>query len=67
MQPCQWLTVTTVEQLAEMGGPNGRLYADTLPTALVTYFVNHYSLDTPVNLLSQHPIEPAVGRDNRLP
>ncbi|MEM6520952.1 MAG: hypothetical protein AAF722_16665 [Cyanobacteria bacterium P01_C01_bin.70] len=50
-----------------MGGPNGRLYANTLPTALVTYFVNHYSLDTPVNLLSQHPIEPAVGRGNRLP
>ncbi|NEQ54585.1 MAG: helix-turn-helix transcriptional regulator [Leptolyngbya sp. SIO3F4] len=42
---------------AEMGGPNGRLYADTLSTALVTHFVNHYSLDTPINLLNLHPVE----------
>ncbi|WP_017301120.1 AraC family transcriptional regulator [Nodosilinea nodulosa] len=33
---------------AEMGGPNGRLFADTLTTAIATHFVNHYSLDTPV-------------------
>ncbi|NEQ34437.1 MAG: hypothetical protein F6K04_26225 [Leptolyngbya sp. SIO4C5] len=25
---------------AKIGGPNGRLYADTLSTALVTHFVN---------------------------
>ncbi|MEM9217786.1 MAG: AraC family transcriptional regulator [Cyanobacteria bacterium P01_F01_bin.150] len=42
---------------AEMGGPNGRLYADTLSTALVTHFVNHYGLDTPVNLLNLPPTE----------
>jgi AraC family transcriptional regulator len=42
---------------AEMGGPNGRLYADTLSTALVAHFVNHYSVDTPINLLNLHPIE----------
>lgn len=42
---------------AEMGGPNGSLYADTLSTALVTHFVNHYSLNTPINLLNLHPIE----------
>ncbi|MEO1404729.1 MAG: AraC family transcriptional regulator, partial [Cyanobacteria bacterium J06635_1] len=37
---------------AESGGPNGRLYADTLSTALAIHFVNHYStevsLDVPV-------------------
>jgi AraC family transcriptional regulator len=42
---------------AEMGAPNGRLYADTLSTALVTHFVNHYSLDTPTSLLNLHPVE----------
>lgn len=42
---------------AEMGGPNGRLYADTLSTALVAHFVNHYSVDTPINLLKLQPIE----------
>ena len=34
---------------AEMGGPNGRLYADTLTTALATHFVNHYATDTPLD------------------
>ncbi|MGB3292147.1 MAG: AraC family transcriptional regulator [Phormidesmis sp.] len=37
---------------AESGGPNGRLYADMLATALAVHFVNHYgeeiSLDLPV-------------------
>ncbi|MEM8641514.1 MAG: AraC family transcriptional regulator [Cyanobacteria bacterium P01_G01_bin.54] len=42
---------------AELGGPNGRLYGDTLSTALVAHFVNHYSLDTPVNLLNLQPME----------
>ncbi|MEO0536935.1 MAG: AraC family transcriptional regulator [Cyanobacteria bacterium P01_A01_bin.123] len=42
---------------AEMGGPNGRLYADTLSTALATHFVNHYSIDSPVDFLNLHPIE----------
>ncbi|WP_299490684.1 AraC family transcriptional regulator [Acaryochloris sp. IP29b_bin.137] len=42
---------------AEMGGPNGRLYADTLSTALVTHFVNHYSLPPSVNLLKPHPTQ----------
>ncbi|MEM9815337.1 MAG: AraC family transcriptional regulator [Cyanobacteria bacterium P01_D01_bin.6] len=42
---------------AEMGGPNGRLYADTLTTAIATHFVNHYSLE-PVNDLAQlQPLE----------
>ena len=35
---------------AEMEGPNGRLYADTLSTALAAHFVNHYSIDSPVAL-----------------
>jgi len=42
---------------AEMGGNNGRLYVDTLSTALATHFVNHYSLNTPVNLLNLYPTE----------
>lgn len=42
---------------AEMGGPNGRLYADTISTALVAHFVNHYSLDTPGNLFNLPPSE----------
>lgn len=42
---------------AEMGGPNGRLYADSLSTALATHFVNHYSVDSPVNFLTLHPTE----------
>lgn len=35
---------------AEMGGPNGKLYVDSLSTALATHFVNHYSLGHPVDL-----------------
>lgn len=42
---------------AEMGGPNGRLYADTLATALATHFVNHYGIDSPVDLLNLPAIE----------
>ncbi|MGF1460871.1 MAG: AraC family transcriptional regulator [Leptolyngbyaceae cyanobacterium] len=34
---------------AEMGGPNGRLFADTLSTAIATHFVNHYGLEPPSN------------------
>ncbi|MGD1906476.1 MAG: AraC family transcriptional regulator [Leptolyngbyaceae cyanobacterium] len=40
---------------AEMGGPNGRLYADTIATALATHFVNHYGIDNPVDF-SQVPV-----------
>jgi AraC family transcriptional regulator len=42
---------------AEMGGPNGRLYADTLTTAIATHFANHYSLNYPVELANLRPIE----------
>ena len=42
---------------AEMGGPNGRLYADTLSTALATHFVNHYSIDSPVDFLNLPALE----------
>ncbi|NEP19962.1 MAG: helix-turn-helix transcriptional regulator [Leptolyngbya sp. SIO4C1] len=42
---------------AEMGGPNGRLYADTLSTAIATHFVNHYSLEHPANFPHLHPTE----------
>ncbi|NEQ42548.1 MAG: AraC family transcriptional regulator [Leptolyngbya sp. SIOISBB] len=42
---------------AEMGGPNGRLYADTLTTAIATHFVNHYSLEHPGELAQLQPIE----------
>ena len=42
----------------EMGGPNGRLYADTLATALATHFVNHYGIDNPIDFSSlQHTME----------
>ncbi len=41
---------------AEMGGPNGRLYADSLSTALAVHFVNHYSLDSLSNLSQLHPL-----------
>lgn len=34
---------------AESGGPNGRLYADTLSTALAVHFVNHYSTTGPLD------------------
>ncbi|MGB0563269.1 MAG: helix-turn-helix transcriptional regulator [Spirulinaceae cyanobacterium] len=42
---------------AELGGPNGRLYAETIATAFVTHFVNHYSLDSPANLLQLPPLD----------
>ncbi|MEL6321777.1 MAG: AraC family transcriptional regulator [Cyanobacteria bacterium J06626_14] len=42
---------------AEMGGPNGRLYADTLSTALATHFVNHYGLDRSVDRSSLRSTE----------
>lgn len=35
---------------AEMDAPNGQLYVDSLSTALATHFVNHYSLEKPVDL-----------------
>ena len=43
---------------AEMGGPNGRLYADTLSTTLALHFVNHYSIDSPV----EFPVLPTLER-----
>lgn len=42
---------------AEMAGPNGRLYADTLSTALAAHFVNHYSIDSPIDFPHLHTIE----------
>ena len=42
---------------AELGDPNGRLYADTLSTALAAHFVNHYGLESPVSLLQLQPLE----------
>lgn len=42
---------------AEMGGPNGRLYADTLSTALAAHFVNHYSIDSSIALPSLQGFE----------
>ena len=41
---------------AEMGGPNGQLYVDSLSTALSAHFVNHYSLEQP-NLVATHTSE----------
>ncbi len=41
---------------AEMDGPNGRIYADSISTALATHFVNHYSLDSSNELSQLHPI-----------
>lgn len=35
---------------AESGGPNGKLYTDTLSTALSVHFVNHYSPEISLNL-----------------
>ncbi len=35
---------------AETGGNNGRLYVDSLFTAIATHFVNHYSLEQTVDL-----------------
>lgn len=37
---------------AETGGTNGKLYVDSLSTALATHFINHYSIEQPVDLLS---------------
>ncbi|MEM9807346.1 MAG: AraC family transcriptional regulator [Cyanobacteria bacterium P01_D01_bin.56] len=34
---------------AELGGPNGTLYVDSLTTALVTHFINHYSIEQPID------------------
>ncbi|MEM7793764.1 MAG: AraC family transcriptional regulator, partial [Cyanobacteria bacterium P01_C01_bin.118] len=42
---------------AEMGGPNGKLYVDSLSTALAAHFVNHYSLEHPAALSSLHSPE----------
>lgn len=42
---------------AESGGPNGRLYADTLSTALAVHFVNHYSTEISLDLPAKHTIE----------
>ena len=42
---------------AESGGPNGKLYADALSTALATHFVNHYSVDVSLNPSVSHTIE----------
>lgn len=42
---------------AEMDGPNGRLYADTLTTALATHFVNHYRLDGAADVPNLPPAE----------
>lgn len=42
---------------AESGGPNGKLYADALSTALAAHFVNHYSIDTPPSLSVTQTIE----------
>ena len=48
---------------AEMGGPNGRSYADTLSTALATHFVNHYSLERPAEFPALQPLDrQRVGR-----
>ena len=35
---------------AESGGSNGKLYADTLSVALAVHFVNHYGIETSVDL-----------------
>lgn len=42
---------------AESGGPNGRLYADTLSTALAAHFVNHYGIDVLLHLLPEQTLE----------
>ncbi len=41
----------------ESGGPNGRLYADTLSTALSLHFVNHYGNSISLNLPVTRTIE----------
>lgn len=42
---------------AEMGGPNGQLYVDSLSTALSAHFVNHYSVEQPGNLVTPYTSE----------
>ena len=42
---------------AESGRSNGKLYADTLATALATHFFNHYSTDVAINLLSGQTLQ----------
>ena len=39
---------------AEMGGPNGRLYAETISTAISTHFVNHYRNGSPLDVPRLH-------------
>ncbi|NJL49309.1 MAG: helix-turn-helix transcriptional regulator [Leptolyngbyaceae cyanobacterium SM2_5_2] len=43
---------------AELGGSNGRLYADTLTTALATHFINHYGIDSPVDFTGLQGLQP---------
>ncbi|MEO1400651.1 MAG: AraC family transcriptional regulator [Cyanobacteria bacterium J06635_1] len=43
---------------AESSGPNGRLYADTLSTALAIHFVNHYGTDVSLDV----PVGPTFAR-----
>ena len=42
---------------AESGGPNGKLYADALSTALATHFVNHYSMGIALDFPGDMDIE----------
>lgn len=42
---------------AESGGPNGRLYADSLSAALAVHFVNHYGMDICLELPAGKTIE----------
>lgn len=42
---------------AQRSGPNGRLYADSLSTALAAHFVNHYCTDSPIYFPCLHPID----------
>ncbi|MDY6937284.1 MAG: AraC family transcriptional regulator, partial [Cyanobacteriota bacterium] len=42
---------------AENGGPNGKLYADTLSTALAVHFVNHYGLESPIDFSKMHALD----------
>lgn len=42
---------------AESNGPNGKLYADTLSTALATHFVNHYGTDLTLDLPTGKTLE----------
>lgn len=42
---------------AESGGPNGKLYADTLSTALAAHFVNRYGTDFTLELPASQSLE----------